>query len=93
MSALRGHTPPRVVRVHIASLELVGFERRDAPRIAASLERELARLLAAAPLDPARLHDASAERLDAGTIRCEPNGRPETTGRRLAAKLHGTLLP
>jgi hypothetical protein len=88
-----GPTPPRAVRVHIESLELVGFVRHDAPRIAAALERELARRLAAAPLDPARLGDAAAERLDAGTIRLDAKARPETTGRRLAEKLDGTLRP
>ena len=88
-----GPTPPRAVRVHIESLELVGFAQREAPRIAAALERELARRLAAAPLDPARLGDVVAERLDAGTIRLDAKARPETTGRRLAEKLDRTLRP
>ena len=79
------------LHVHIESLELVGFERRDGKRIAAAIGRELTRLLTASGGDRARLAQLSSGKIDAGAIRHEAGARPELTGRRVAQALHRTL--
>ena len=79
------------LHVHIESLELVGFARRDGKRIADAIGRELTRLLTASGADGARLSKLSADRIDAGAIRHETGARPELTGRRVAQALHRTL--
>jgi len=80
------------LHVHIESLELIGFERRDGKRIADAIGRELTRLLTASSgADRARLSQLSAGAIDAGAIRHEAGARPELTGRRVAQALHRTL--
>jgi hypothetical protein len=79
------------LHVHIESLELVGFERRDGKRIAAAISRELTRLLTASGADRARLSQLPACKIDAGAVRHETGARPELTGRRVAQALHRTL--
>ncbi len=79
------------LHVHIESLELIGFERRDGKRIADAIGRELTRLLTGSGADRAHLSQLSAGAVDAGAIRHEAGARPELTGRRVAQALHKTL--
>lgn len=79
------------LHVHIESLELIGFERRDGKRIADAIGRELTRLLTVSGDGGARLSRLSASRIDAGAIRHETGAKPELTGRRVAQALHRTL--
>ncbi len=79
------------LHVHIESLELIGFERRDGKRIAEAIGRELTRLLAASGADRARLSQLPPGAIDAGAIRHEAGARAELTGRRVAQALHRTL--
>jgi hypothetical protein len=79
------------LHVHIESLELIGFERRDGKRIADAIGRELTRLLTASGADRARLSQLSTGKIDAGAVRHETGAKPELTGRRVAQALHRTL--
>lgn len=79
------------IELHIDELVLHGFAPGDRHRIAAALERELARLLAARA-DPERLADrAGAARLEAGAFSMAPDSRPEATGAQVAQAVFGSI--
>lgn len=79
------------IELQIDELVLHGFAPGDRYRIAAALERELARLFAAG-VDPQRLADhASAARLEAGAFSMAPDAGPETTGVQVAQAVFGRM--
>ena len=81
-------TPARV-ELRIDQLVLEGVERADAPAIAAALERELGRLLAA---EPGWGSGVSRDRIDAGAIDLPGRGSPELLGARIAQAVHRGMM-
>lgn len=72
------------LHVHIDELVFEGFSPAESHRMAAALERELARLLSE-QAEQGLPWTASAETFDAGQVRLA--GSPERTGARIAAAL------
>ncbi|MFC8681524.1 hypothetical protein ACFT30_08375 [Microbacterium ureisolvens] len=99
MTAVRPTTTPAAVAafdVRIEELVLHGFPPDGRHEIAAALEEELARLLAARPVVPAWLgHRSGGDRvqaLDGGVFDVPPDPRPRVVGTRLAQAIHHALV-
>jgi hypothetical protein len=86
-------TPRANVELHIDELVLHGFAARDRHRIAASLQRELTRLIAQG--DVAHLPDRSmqVDRVDAGSFHLDPAARPSYIGQTVAQRVYRQLSP
>jgi hypothetical protein len=85
---------PERVHVHVERLVLDGLElgAGDAPRIAAALDRELARLLTAAGRAPDGLRsDATLARLRTPDAALPAGAAPETIGAHLAGAVHAGI--
>lgn len=75
------------MRIHIGELVIDGGTRVDRAALAAAMEGELGRLVAAHGLRPAQAIHA---RIDAGTLRA-PVGDSAAVGRGVARAVHRTL--
>jgi hypothetical protein len=79
------------VEIHIEQLVLHGFASADRHRIAAAVERELARLIQKNGLSApghARIH---LDRVPAGAFQVKPGAKPEATGSQIAQALFKSL--
>jgi hypothetical protein len=75
------------LEIHIDALVLEGFSSSEGHRIAAAVERELARLVAEQDLPAAWTRSAEILRLDAGRVQLRPAGGAEQAGLRIALAL------
>jgi hypothetical protein len=95
MDLMDPNTPARrgTVDLRIDELILHGFTARDRDRIAASLERELSRLIAQG--DPAHLptNSIQLDRIDAGSFHLDPAAGPNHIGRTVAQHVYRQLSP
>jgi len=82
---------PRSIEVHIGQLVLHGFTYDDRRPIAEAIERELTHLLT----DKGSSLEVSFEvqRINAGEFQLERNGRPESSGTKIARAIYGGLRP
>ena len=84
------------LHLHIDRLVLDGLGPLDAGAVQAAAEAELARLFAASGVPPGLAHDQRRPRLDGGAFRLETprlGVGADDVGRRIASRLHDTLLP
>lgn len=81
---------PGAIKLHIGELVLEGFEPRDRMTIGASLETELARLLATGDPD-ALTQTGGVSRLDGGAFELPAQASPEVAGTRLARAVYEGL--
>lgn len=72
--------------IHVDELVLEGFSSAEAHRVAAAVERELARLLAEQDLPAVWTRSSEIQRLDAGRVQLRPSGA-EQAGVRIARAL------
>jgi len=80
------------LKIRIGELRLAGASPVRAQRIAAELQRELARLASHGPLAAQlRRQPRNAARLAAGPATLDLDARPEIAGRRLAALIADAL--
>jgi hypothetical protein len=77
------------VRLRIGELVLHGVEARDRASVGAAVERELVRLLRAAPLDARR--PVRADRADGGSFGVPAVRRPDALGVGIARAIHRSL--
>lgn len=84
-------TPRPTIDLRIDELVLEGFAPDARLRIGAAVERELARLLAEAPLSRAVASHDGAARLDGGALHAAPGASPEQVGAAVARAVHGGL--
>lgn len=83
---------PASVELRIERLVLAGVPPGDRYRVAAAVENELARLLAAQGVPPADLNPAVTERrIDAGSIYIDHGMRAVQVGSQIAQAIHGCL--
>jgi hypothetical protein len=75
------------LEIHIDALVLEGFSSAEAHRVAAAVERELARLLAEREIPSGWTRPAEIPRLDAGSVQVHRSGGAERTGVRIARAL------
>jgi hypothetical protein len=92
-SSRGGNSGTRVgcVEVHIEELVLHGFGAGDRLQIRDALEQELMRLLAEQGGWNLPNGQLEIERLNGGTFRVAPSGRPEGVGAEVARAIHGTF--
>lgn len=85
-------TAPASVEFTIERLVLAGIAPGDRYPVAAAVESELARLLAAQGVPPANLNLAvTARRIDGGSIQIDNGMRPVLVGEQIAQAIHGCL--
>jgi hypothetical protein len=82
--------PAPNVSLTIGSLALAGYSSRDSARLAGAFERELGRLLEAAPIVA---HSFDAPQMQIPRFHVTRGERPEHTGRRLARAIAERLQP
>ncbi len=78
--------------LHIDRLVLHGFPSRHRATIAAAVERELARLLAAQHSPNLLTADRTVARIDAGTFAARAGATPESIGAGIARAISGKVL-
>ena len=81
------------VELHIDELVLHGFAARDRHRIAASLERELTRLIAQGGDAHLPASSMQVDRIDAGRFNLDPAARPSYIGQTVAQRVYRQLSP
>lgn len=95
MDLMDPNTPTRrgTIDLRIDELILHGFAARDRHRIAASLERELSRLISQG--GPAHLppNSIQLDRINAGSFRLDPAAGPNHIGRTVAQRVYRQLSP
>ena len=82
---------PSGVELEIEELALDGFAPGDRHRIAAAVERELARLFVERGVPPSLGRAGWVDRVDGGTFEAKPRAKPETTGAQIAQAIYGGL--
>lgn len=85
-----GVTGPRV-EVHVEELVLTGFPAEQAPRIAAALQQELARLLCERGAPDSLAGGGAVPSLPASPVRAPAGAAPERVGERVAGSVYGAL--
>jgi hypothetical protein len=90
---VRPATSGRPVRVEIGTLVLDGLPALDAGLVAAAVERELARLLAAEPPGPGLTRPRAIGSLPGGPVELAPGDGPEGVGAKIGRALHAALRP
>ncbi len=79
------------IELHIEELVLHGFAARDRHRIAAALQAELARLLAAEGQANLLKGPLSVETVNAGAFKVQANAKPQATGTQIAQAVYRTM--
>ncbi len=77
------------IRLHIDRLVLEGVNPRDRRRIAAAVESEIARLIAAGGVPPALAGGGNAEKLNGGSVTVNSGSTLEKQGAEIARRVVG----
>ena len=72
------------LHIHVGELRLPGVSRTHAQRIGSAVTQELTRLLQQSALPTSLAHSGGIANIDAGSLRADLAGRPESVGRNLA---------
>ena len=79
------------VELHIEELVLHGFAAHDRHRIAAAVQVELARLLAAEGQASLLTGPLSLETVNAGAFKVQANAKPQAAGTQIAQAVYRTM--
>jgi hypothetical protein len=82
---------PGNIKLHIEELVLDGFPPGDRYRIADSVERELARLLAEQGVPQSLSQRREIAHLDGGAFEAARGSRPEAIGAKVARAVYGGM--